>query len=677
MNRAFSNFLLLFFLVNCLPISAQEKSPVIYGKIKETDFNVNNYRVDTSQGAIIISDIGSSNFEGNSDGWFSLIYQHHRRVLILNNKGFDLADVEIPLYVSTNGQLEEKLDKLKASSYNLENGKLIEVTLGKDAIFKEKKSSNLNIRKFTMPAVRAGTIIEYSYTVVSDFLFNLQPWNFQGGYPRVWSEYKVAMPSFFEYLSIFQGFRNFDVKDEKSYNEMFKVRVQGATATSRGEVYSFNDLINEYRWVMKDVPPLKEESFTSSISNYIARVEFQMRAQKFPNSPRKEIMGNWFTMKDDLMQDDNFGSGLKMPNNWLDRDMEAMMTGVNNPTQKAMQVFSFVQDNIKSTGSRGIKLTKPLKEVYRSKSGYAQEVNLLLTAMLRHENLEAFPVILSTKANGHTNENYPLIEKYNYVICMVIIDSINVFLDASEPYLAFGRLPGYVYNGHARVINEMVDPVYFSPDTLSETQVTNVMLYNNTAKPGTWAGRIQENYGYNTSARIRNLILQKGKEPITKNIRAEFTGEYSLDDITIEGLENKAENVNVKYEVKLEPGENPDIIYFSPMLAAGYKENPFKSAERKYPVEMPSLTDEVYVLHIDIPPGYFPDEVPKSEKVTFNEDEGMFEYIVSKSDKEINLRSRIKLDKAIFSPEDYEYLRAFFDYIVKKHAEQIVFKKKK
>jgi hypothetical protein len=133
----------------------------------------------------------------------------------------------------------------------------------------------------------------------------------------------------------------------------------------------------------------------------------------------------------------------------------------------------------------------------------------------------------------------------------------------------------------------------------------------------------------------------------------------------------------VKYEVKLEPGENPDIIYFSPMLAAGYKENPFKSAERKYPVEMPSLTDEVYVLHIDIPPGYFPDEVPKSEKVTFNEDEGMFEYIVSKSDKEINLRSRIKLDKAIFSPEDYEYLRAFFDYIVKKHAEQIVFKKKK
>ena len=41
------------------------------------------------------------------------------------------------------------------------------------------------------------------------------------------------------------------------------------------------------------------------------------------------------------------------------------------------------------------------------------------------------------------------------------------------------------------------------------------------------------------------------------------------------------------------------------------------------------------------------------------------------------LRSRIKLNKANYLPEDYEGLRSFFDYVVKKHSEQIVFKKKK
>lgn len=96
-----------------------------------------------------------------------------------------------------------------------------------------------------------------------------------------------------------------------------------------------------------------------------------------------------------------------------------------------------------------------------------------------------------------------------------------------------------------------------------------------------------------------------------------------------------------------------------------------------YPVEMPYLTDEVFILKVEIPEGYVVDEMPKSEKVLLNESDGMFEYIFSKNDNEINFRSRLKLDKATFLPDDYEYLRGFYDYIVKKHAEQIVFKKKK
>ena len=54
-----------------------------------------------------------------------------------------------------------------------------------------------------------------------------------------------------------------------------------------------------------------------------------------------------------------------------------------------------------------------------------------------------------------------------------------------------------------------------------------------------------------------------------------------------------------------------------------------------------------------------------------------FEYIISKSDAGINMRSKIKLEKATFPPEDYETLRNFFALVVKKQSEQIVFKKKK
>ena len=71
------------------------------------------------------------------------------------------------------------------------------------------------------------------------------------------------------------------------------------------------------------------------------------------------------------------------------------------------------------------------------------------------------------------------------------------------------------------------------------------------------------------------------------------------------------------------------------------------------------------------------DELPKSTKVTFNENEGSFEYLIAKSDDGIQFRSRIQLKKANYKPEDYAGLRDFFAFVVKKQSEQIVFKKKK
>ena len=676
MRYAYLNILLIFVLFT-FTVAAQEKSPVKFGKVSAEDLQPKMYPVDTSGGAVIIADIGSSVFEGNSDGWFSLVYKHHRRVKILNRNGFDLANVEIPLYTSTDGKREEKLDKLKAYTYNLQNGKVVETKLSDDAIFKEKKSKNTVIKKFTMPAVQPGCIIEYSYTINSDFLFNLQPWNFQGSYPRLWSEYEVEMPSFFEYVSMLQGYQGFDIKTSKASSVSYRVRVPADNAWNKDEMVTLNEEANNFRWVMKNVPPLKEEKFTSSLDNYISRIEFQMSGQKFPNQPRKDIMGNWFTAGEDLLANEDFGAGLGMPNNWLDKELEMITIGSNDDYTKALKIYDYVQGNVKNLGRRGLYLTKSVKEVFKSKSGYSQEINLLLTTMLRHEKIDAHPVILSTTDNGHTSEVYPLINKFNYVICKATIHGLDFYLDASQPYLGFGKLPGYAYNGHSRVVNKSMTAIQFSPDTLKETRISSVLLFNDANKPGRWTGNYTINYGYNESGNIRQFVLEKGKQGFEDALKENYKEEFAIDEISYEELDNKNSPVKIHYNLKVDQGESPDIIYFNPMISAGYSENPFKAENRKYPVEMPSLTDRIYLLKIEIPAGYVVDELPKSEKVTFNEDEGMFEYLVSKSATDISFRSRIKLDKATFPPEDYEYLRGFYDYIVKKHAEQIVFKKKK
>jgi hypothetical protein len=120
-----------------------------------------------------------------------------------------------------------------------------------------------------------------------------------------------------------------------------------------------------------------------------------------------------------------------------------------------------------------------------------------------------------------------------------------------------------------------------------------------------------------------------------------------------------------------------DVIYLNPMLAEAYKDNPFSSAVRKYPVEMPYAMNEVFVANIEIPEGYMVDEKPKSTRVNLFEADGMFEYLISADENRIMLRSKLVINRAEFVAEDYEVLREFFGHVVKKQAETIVLKKKK
>ena len=111
------------------------------------------------------------------------------------------------------------------------------------------------------------------------------------------------------------------------------------------------------------------------------------------------------------------------------------------------------------------------------------------------------------------------------------------------------------------------------------------------------------------------------------------------------------------------------------MMGEGYTINPFKAMERHYPVEMPYKIDETYVLNMDIPVGYQVDEMPKSARVKYNENEGIFEYLIQKGETNIQMRTRLKFNKAFFPTEEYSNLRDFFAFVVKKESEQIVFKK--
>ncbi|HUR66527.1 MAG TPA: hypothetical protein VMZ03_09255, partial [Chitinophagaceae bacterium] len=142
-----SSFLTLFLLSSALSFS-QDVPSIKFGKISESNFASKTYPIDTSAAAIVLSDIGSTQVKGNDKSSVSLEFKHHRRIHVLKNSGYGIGTIEIPLY--KNGDLEERLSDLKASTYNLENGKIVETKLNvKSGVFGDKIDRNRVIKKFT------------------------------------------------------------------------------------------------------------------------------------------------------------------------------------------------------------------------------------------------------------------------------------------------------------------------------------------------------------------------------------------------------------------------------------------------------------------------------------------------------------------------------------------------
>ena len=666
MRTLLPTFLLI---VLCHAAQAQKSPEFKFTKITQADLEKKIYSVDSGAGAVILGDVGASRIIANKNGWFGFEFNRRKRVHILNKSGYHEGDVELSLY--SNGETEEKLISVKALTYNLQDGKIVETKMEKSAVFTDKLDKNHIIKKFTLPNIKEGAIIDIEYTTTSDFLFNLEPWSFQGSSPRLWSEYQLSIPDFFGYLFLSQGYHPYLVNEKKERTLNFTISdARGTGATEHTDITS---KVTDYRWVMKDVPELKEESFTSTLRNHVARIEFQLSEYRYPLTYR-QIMNSWPQATKEMLEDEDFGKQLSTNNGWMRDDLQPILVNTSTQLEKAKKLYAYVRDNFVCTDHNALYTSQTLKNVLKTKKGNVADLNLLLAAILRHEGIKADPIILSTREHGYTYELYPVMNRFNYVACQATIDNKTYNLDASRSRLGFGLMPFECYNGWARIISETSPALDLSPDSLKERKVTAYILINDKGK---WAGSMMQQLGNYESYNLRNKIKEEGEEAYFKTVQKSFGFDVKTQSTKIDSLEVYDLPLSLKYQFTVDPGDD-DIVYLNPLFGEAQKENPFKSAERRYPVEMPYTFDETIVATIYVPTGFEVEELPKQIKVRLNEqNEGVFEYAIAKSDNIISLRSRVKIDRTFYSPDEYEMLREFFNLIVKKQSEQIVFKKKK
>lgn len=662
-------FGLIFFFSNA------QKPPVKFGDVSKEELEMASYINDSTAPAVILADYGTSTILYRQNVGFSLDFERITRIKILTKDGLSWGDFSIPLYKGTSD--EEKLVGLKAVTYNLEDGKVVESKLKNDAIFRENESANWNLVKLTCPNVREGSVVEITYKINSPFVFNFQDWAFQTTIPTITSEYRAQIPEYFFYDKYMQGYVPLDVSDETRESNAIRLTSFERTGDRNVQSQATTNQIDyqdvKHRWVANNVPAFKPEPFMTSTVDYMTKINFELASIKYPDEPIKHIMGSWQDINKTMWESENFG-GEVTGNGFLKKTVEELTSGKVSGEEMIAAIISYVKENVAWNGNAGVFPSSTLKKVLDNKKGNAADVNLLLGSMLEKAGISARPVLLSTRNHGLVRVATPVMSQFNYVICVAKVNDKAYLLDATERLLPVGMLPERCLNGQGlAVAKEGFEWIPLESKFKTKVVTSGEFMINT---DGGLEGTLKVDCNGYEALKNRKKYLVDGEAEYVKD----FVGSHAWDVKSSEIQNAKDIHSNFVGVHNLLINENMvqagDVIYIDPFLIRGHKENPFKSEKREYPVDFGSPMEETVLFKIKIPDGYVVDELPESKVIMMPENAARYLYNVSHSGNMIAFTSMFHINKSLFTQLEYPYLREFYNQIVAKQAEQIVLKKK-
>ena len=434
------------------PVEAQP-APIQYGQITPQDFAPVLAATDTAAAAVVLCDYAQAHIDGRQ-GKLQVVIKRNTRILIRKPSGFDYANGAVDLWKDEKGN-QASLRGLRGATYNLVGGQIHRDTLASEAVFIAYETPRWRSQRFTLPQVRVGSIVEFTYTLASDDLQRVPVWVFQRRIPVRWSEFRLEVPTFLSYRMVLRSAHPPAINEHRGGLTMQALTAQTVEAyrlpiepadLRRGVGATFS------RWVLRDVPVLPDWSFLSTVRDYQAQLEIELESMALPGYPERDYTTTWERIDDRLRASDQVGQRLH-GGGFLRDEMAQLRQQHPAATARAAAVYAWVQQRMKYDGQEVFWAERPLRQAWAAHRGSAAEINLLLVLALREAGLPADPVVLSTRAHGRALEDYPSMDRFNYLAVVLLrADGSPLFLDATDPLVPMGLLPERLHGVRGRVL---------------------------------------------------------------------------------------------------------------------------------------------------------------------------------------------------------------------------------
>jgi hypothetical protein len=646
-------FGILFFTTLSMTLSAQVGFNSSNLNVTQEDLIINSYDRDSTANALVLYEYGNSYFRKES---FFLVTEIKRKIKILNKDGLNFANIEIPIYISGG---KEDVKDIKGSTYNYSNGKTELSVLEDNQIFREAYNDKYSIIKFLLPNVKVGSVITYSYTVVSPYVNKYYGWDFQTDIPKLYSEYNASIPGNYEYHIRLIGNQPLDINQQDILNNCLDY---GNASANCGI----------YKHAMSNIPAFIPEDFMTTPNNYRSRIEYELKTIKYFDGKVKQITETWESADKQLRSSQNFGVQLKINKSNTCHLPENILNEENLET-KAKLVYKYIQENYKWNGINR-NYDESVAKLLKEKSGTATEINMLLHNCLKDQGFDVHPILMSTRENGLPTKLYPVISEFNYLIVLLKTENEKFFLDGTNPYLAFGEIPFKCLNQYGRVIDLKSGSYWMDiePKLPSTMQLKASLEFSDektisgnyySASTGYNALTKKQSYYENRTSYIENLDNKLADITIT-NHNVVNSDKSSYDFI---------EESEIKWDLE-EVGDN---IYLNPILVSFYKSNPFKLQERTYPIDFGYKQAYLYNLNLKLNNLYTVKELPKEQTYNLPNNAGSIVFKIDQKDDEVNLYFRFNINGTLFNYEYYNYFKDYFGEIIDINNNSLIVLQKK
>ncbi|MGD0799788.1 MAG: DUF3857 domain-containing protein [Terracidiphilus sp.] len=598
-------------------------------------------------------------YREDSVDFSSLDRNLYERIKVLTESGKEQATIIIPY-----DRRLSKVDSIQGRTIHAD-GTIIPMTVKPSDLMDIKaKGYQENSIVFTLPSVEVGSILEYRLRIHIDSDSNPVE-----ALPR--PTVRIQMPLFTHQARL----------AVKKAPIIISYLQFNAPPLPQDQIKTDHE--DNYILKLTDIPPLPKEEWMPPLYTLQEHIDTFWLSNKIKNQTASQDYWAYVTT---LWAEDI--SWFVDSNKSLKDAVAQIVSPTDTDEQKARKIYAAVQklDNTSFSRRKSEEERKKLKikeihsaqDVWKQKTGSADEIAMLYVALARLAGLKVWPMLAVDRNRALFDPNYLEFDQLDDYVAIVVLDGKEVFLDPGQKMCPFGLLHWkHTLAGGIRLADK--DAHLFGstpPDTYKQsvTQRTGDLQIDT---EGNVKGAVTIAMSGMDALYWRQLTLQNDVEEIKKqfndSIREQIPEGVTAEVDHLTALDDSSQNliavVNVSGSLAAATGKR---LFLPGLFFQSRAAHPFVAQDKRItPVDMHYARAEQDDITYHLPPGYSVESAPQSTDLPWPNHAALKIRSRAKEASVEVARSLVR-NFAVLDPKDYSDLHDFYQKVASADQQQIV-----